>query len=713
MRCVIVDNYDSFTFNLYQLVWEAGGVEPIVVRNDQLSWEDIDRLGCDNVILSPGPGRPDRAGDFGVCAAVLAHSRVPVLGVCLGHQGLGVLCGAEVIRAPEPMHGRTSRVIHSGRDLFAGMPQRFEVVRYHSLILAEPLPDELECVARTPDGTVLGVRHRVRPLWGVQFHPESIGTELGLRLIENFNMLTPRRASAAFGEAGQRHSVVSAGKSVRRASVGSGTAPEHEVRVRRLPCAAEPEDVFVALYAKDDPAFWLDGGLVEDGRSRFSFMGNAKGPLATWGSYFTATGELTLRRRGETVVERGPLLPYLQRQLDRFRIAPVDLPFAFSCGFAGYLGYELKGECGAAPGRPSALPDAQLIFADRVIAFDRAQREVYLLALAPLGLTDAGVEADRWLEDIATRLKEGIPPAAPPRSSGAVPRFSLAREADQYLEDIGVCLDAIREGESYEVCLTNQVIAEVKVDPLALYRVLRRLNPAPYSSFLRLGDHAVASSSPERFLAIDAAGRMEARPIKGTCRRGKTPPEDDRLAETLRTEVKNRAENLMIVDLLRSDLGQVSAPGSVRVPRLMEVERYATVHQLVSTISAQLRPGATAIDAVRACFPGGSMTGAPKLRTMEIIDRLEAAPRGVYSGALGYLSLDGAIDLSIVIRTAVVEPGRVTIGAGGAIVALSDPHAELDEVLLKAAPVMHAVLEATSGEGAGLAAALVQLRGPA
>jgi para-aminobenzoate synthetase len=707
MRCLIVDNYDSFTFNLYQLISDAVGSEAIVVRNDGISWDAIEQLDCDNIVLSPGPGRPERVEDFGVCADILKKSRAPVLGVCLGHQGLGHVYGGRVVHAPQPMHGRISRVVHDGVDLFAGLPQHFEVVRYHSLMLADPLPDELECIARTQDGIILGIRHRSRPLRGVQFHPESICTQLGARLIENFNALTLNgRGRRTWSEAERlRHSIVPASRISRNES-----SPSYEVRTRRLRCHADPEDVFMAICGQDDPAFWLDGALVDSARSRFSFMGTAAGPLAMWCSYRAASGELTIRRGGEMRVERIGLFEFLEGQLDRFRVAPTGLPFNFHCGFVGYIGYELRGECSGGPGRFSPHPDAQLIFADRLIAFDGDTGDVYLLALARTGETS---DADAWLSATAARLTAGVPQAGRPEVDRQPVRFWLERSRERYLSDIEECLRYISDGESYEICLTNKVLADVELDPQNLYRILRRINPAPYSSYLRFGQLGIASSSPERFLAISHAGRVETKPIKGTCRRGMTPEEDDALRQTLSSDVKSRSENLMIADLLRNDLGMVSTIGSVNVPKLMDVETYQTVHQLVTTVRAQLKTDLTAVDCFRACFPGGSMTGAPKIRTMEIIDSLEQTSRGGYSGSIGYFSVDGSADFSIVIRTAVVDERRVSIGTGGAIVALSEPDDEFEETLLKAQAVMRAVLIAADTpdvEGA-LAAVHAELSG--
>jgi para-aminobenzoate synthetase len=272
--------------------------------------------------------------------------------------------------------------------------------------------------------------------------------------------------------------------------------------------------------------------------------------------------------------------------------------------------------------------------------------------------------------------------------------MGLARSRERYLDEIAECKRLLAEGESYEICLTNSLVADAPVEPLALYRVLRQVNPAPFSSFMRFGDVAVLSSSPERFLSVDRDRWVEAKPIKGTSRRGESAAEDVRLAERLRGDEKNRAENLMIADLLRNDLGSVCEVGTVHVPHLIQVETYETVHQLVTTVRGLLREGLDPVDCVRACFPPGSMTGAPKRRTMEIIDRLEGEARGVYSGAIGWFGLGGGCDLSVAIRTIVSAGETAGIGAGGAIVALSEPEDEYDEMLLKASASLRALSSA-------------------
>jgi para-aminobenzoate synthetase len=671
MRTLLIDNYDSFTFNLFHLLGEVNGDEPIVVRNDELSWDEVAALAVDNVVISPGPGRPEHQRDVGVSLDVLQRAGVPVLGVCLGHQALAHVAGGAIDHAPTVMHGRLSEIHHDGRGLFAGIPQGFAAVRYHSLAVGA-VPANLRVTAWTPEAVVMGLAHRTRPLWGVQFHPESISTEHGGALLRNFRDLTharARRSSRAARSAGQ-----------------PVTGPR--LHHRTLTTWCDPEAVFVALYGDRERAVWLDSARAEPGLARFSFMGAPDGPLGQVVRYDVATGVLTVDRAGEREELRESVLGYCERELIRLRADAPELPFDFTCGFAGYLGYELKAECGGTLVHRSPLPDAALVFCDRLIAFDHDERRVHLLALAAATGADA---AEDWLATTERRL-EGLaqPPPPAPAMAGAL-TFAAREGRDAYLANIGACLHEIVEGESYEVCLTTELHSDGAIDPVAAYRALRARNPAPYAALLRLGDVSVLSSSPERFLRVDRERVVESKPIKGTAARAAHPVEDAYRAAALRADDKSRAENLMIVDLVRNDLGRVCALGSVEVPTLMAVESYATVHQLVTTVRGRLRDDASAIECIRAAFPGGSMTGAPKLRTMEIIDRLEGGPRGAYSGALGFLSVNGTADLSIVIRTLVASRDGLRIGSGGAIVAASDPDAEHDEMLLKARAVLEAV----------------------
>jgi aminodeoxychorismate synthase component I len=248
----------------------------------------------------------------------------------------------------------------------------------------------------------------------------------------------------------------------------------------------------------------------------------------------------------------------------------------------------------------------------------------------------------------------------------------------------------IAEGDLYQACLTHRIQARLGGDAFAYYSALRAASPAPFGAFLSLPEGAIACSSPERFLRLDAGRTLETRPIKGTRPRRGDPAVDAGEATALRASEKDRAENLMIVDLARNDLGRVCEVGSVRVPELFALESYATVHQLVSTVRGKLLPRCDALDAIRAAFPPGSMTGAPKLAAMALLARLERSRRGLYAGALGYLDARGGCDLAVTIRTAFLTPGRVALHTGGGIVADSEPRAEWEEAEVKAAALLAA-----------------------
>jgi para-aminobenzoate synthetase len=686
LKTLLIDNYDSFTYNLFQLLAEVNGDEPIVVRNDAAGWAALERLEFDNIVISPGSGSPERDGDFGVCAEAIREAQVPLLGVCLGHQGLSWINGGEVLSAPEVMHGRISAVLHGDSPLFDGIPREFQAVRYHSLCVAQPLPDELEPIAWTSDGVLMAVAHKVRPQWGVQFHPESICTEHGRKLLANFRELTREFQARSNGAPATASTPTRVAPAERRPPVTSPA--ELVLKVERLNTLYDTERAFVDLYGADETAFWLDSSKVDE-RARFSFMGATGGPLSAAIHYDVSSGELRIERAdGEIELLQESIFDYLSREMRRVRHLSHELPFDFNCGFVGYFGYELKADCEGNDAHSSSMPDASFVFADRLIAFDHLEQCTYVLCVAEPGSAE---QADRWIAETCLRL-------ASPASIGDCEwdgaelerpvALRLNRSHEQYLDDIATCKQRLIEGETYEICLTNKITAEVSADPLALYRTLRRINPAPFSAYLRFGSNAIVSSSPERFLRVGRDGWVEAKPIKGTSPRGQTPAEDVRLAEELRLDEKSRAENLTIADLLRNDLGVVCEVGTVHVPNLMHVETYETVHQLVSTVRGLLREDVEPPDCIRACFPGGSMTGAPKKRTMEIIDELEGEARGVYSGAIGYLGLSGGCDLSIVIRTIVVEGERASLGVGGAIVMQSDAEEEYQEILLKAqAPI--------------------------
>jgi para-aminobenzoate synthetase len=708
MSTLLVDNYDSYTYNVFHLLAAACGEEPIVVHNDMVSWRALSRWDFDAIVLSPGPGRPERWHDFGVCADILRSSDVPVLGVCLGHQGLGHVLKATVTYAPMVMHGRLSPVKHTGTGLFEGIPQDFSVVRYHSLAVSGSLGEEGREIAWTGDGVVMGIEHASRPMWGVQFHPESICTEHGHKLFENFYKLAHERRVPR-GRRLNRPSVPP-----RRCRRRSPEDSQMSLTARTIEGEAPTEPLFERLFGAEQHAFWLDSADTSTQLGQSSFMGASLGANRVVLEYDVQDGVVTRHTADGTLEENGSIFQVLDRELESRAIEPPDDPdHGLVGGFVGYLGYECKADCGAANTHTSDVPDAVQIFANRVVAVDHVHGRTHVMALA----RGEEPDAEGWLDQAERTVHEllATPPAdVAPTSTTQDPQenrviFRVGRGREQYLADIARCQSALGAGESYEVCLTDQIHTDASPDPWLLYRGLRRSNPAPFAAYLKLGELAVVSSSPERFISVDRDRHVMARPIKGTAPRSADLFEDEATRRELLQDEKTFAEHLMIVDLLRNDLGRVCEVDTVRVPELMVIEQYATVHQMISNVVGTLEPGRSPIDCVRACFPGGSMTGAPKLRTMEIIDDIEREARGVYSGAIGYFGADGVVDLSIVIRTIVMRMGgstnirgakTTTIGAGGAIVMQSDPQEEFDEILLKARAPMAAIARAVTGSDA-------------
>lgn len=398
--------------------------------------------------------------------------------------------------------------------------------------------------------------------------------------------------------------------------------------------------------------------------------------------------------RGKRWVPSEPVLPALRERLGTLSVerrrGGGDAP-RFHGGLIGWLAYELRGETTGAdvPAR-DRHPLASFLEVDRLVAVHGGTGEAELHAL---GNSWEGARG-HWRADVVARLaaRESVPKIEDPD-----PRPGAWRDGDpRYLAGIAAAQEAIREGEAYQLCLTTSVVSELatafpRPDPVMLHRRLRASSPSHHGALLRIGEVDLVSATPERFLSIRPDGWIETSPIKGTRPRHADPDTDAALAAELSRSEKERAENLMIVDLARNDLARVCEPGSVEVARLLQVEGYAQVHQLVSTVRGRLASGRDAVDAVAACFPAGSMTGAPKRRATEILARLEGAPRGLYAGAFGWFGADGDVELAMTIRSIVLDPSRIVVGTGGGITALSEPAAELEETRIKAAPLLAAL----------------------
>ena len=647
MKSLIIDNYDSYTYNLYQLIGKVSGIEPIVIKNDEMTYDEILNLDFDNVIISPGPGSPDKEKDFGICKNIIEKLNKPILGICLGHQGIYYCHGGEVVRAEEPMHGRQSSVNHKGKGLFKGIKNNFIVTRYHSLTCQDKELDDIEIDARTPEGIVMGISHKTKPIYGLQFHPESIASECGEELIKNFINITRDFYN------------------------------KNQLAYEIIEKDFDTGELYEKLYTYDDKTIWLDSSKVEEGLSRFSIFGlqgKKRGHTIKY-DVDKKLVEKTFLASQEKEIFEGSIFDFLKANRPKWYYDET-LPFDFQLGYIGYFGYELKKDTENVSNKYSySYPDAYLKYCDRALVYDHLEKKLYLLSY--------GDDLD-WKEDIKKFLYEDLEIKKEREEKRKFPKLKFVKDKKTYTEDILKIKELIRAGETYEVCLTNRLDIFDKIDGKKYYMELREKSPGQYSAFLPLDELKIASSSMERFLRVDKDKIVSTKPIKGTIKRGESKEEDERLIEELRSEEKTKSENLMIVDLLRNDLGKFCEIGSVEVPKLMDVETYKTLHQLVTTVSGKIKEDVDIIEVLEKTFPGGSMTGAPKKRTLEIIDELETYPRGVYSGTIGYISNNSTMDFNIVIRTALIEEDKATIGVGGAIILLSDEEEEFDEIVLKA-----------------------------
>jgi para-aminobenzoate synthetase component 1 len=486
--------------------------------------------------------------------------------------------------------------------------------------------------------------------------------------------------------------------------IQKGAQPEDAAQVKRRPLVEEIRPPFTAaevfgVYQREPFAFFLDSGMDPAKLGRYSFVGSD--PFLVLKS---RGDELTLLGSGREEIRTGSPFTLLGELMEEYRLDADGAPTPLAGGAVGYLGYDL---CHFIERVPSMarddlhLPECCLGFYDVAITFDHLHHRAFIVS-SGFPEQDEGPRLRRARERLSqvkaalevcprrsTRQHPNRPlPPSAPGGGGMALRSNFTH--DDYLRAVAVARDHITAGEIYQVNLSQRFDGHLAVDPWGLYQRLRSINPAPFAACLHLDEVKVLSASPERFLKVDG-DRVETRPMKGTRPRGRSETEDAALARELRDSIKDRAENVMIVDLERNDLGRVCRIGTVNVSELCTLERYPTVFQLTSCVEGRMADGKSPVDLLQACFPGGSVTGAPKVRAMEIIDDLEPTRRGIYTGSIGYLGFGGQMDLSIVIRTIMVKGDRVYLQVGGGIVYDSDPEEEYQETLHKAEALFQAL----------------------
>jgi anthranilate synthase component 1 len=462
-----------------------------------------------------------------------------------------------------------------------------------------------------------------------------------------------------------------------------------------------PVSAFLAI-AQDEPyAFLLESAERGEQVGRYTFLG-----IRPYMRVQSRAGAVELQRGRHHSAQPGNIFEVVKQLLRAHRPAAVPGLPPFAAGAVGYFAYDVVRELeniGDHAKDDLGLPDAELMFFDHLLAFDHLRHQIHIVAAADVSRGDPKHAYARAVRDIGAlerKLASGLRPVSwRKRAAGKAAKLKVhtGTSRKRFLQSVDRCKEYIAAGDIFQVVLSQRLDFSPEVEPFDLYRALRQVNPSPYLYFLRMGDTHILGSSPE--MLVRATGRkLEYRPIAGTHPRGRDEAEDRRLEEQMRTDEKERAEHVMLVDLGRNDLGRVSEYGSVKVKDLMYVERYSHVMHLVSSLEGTLRKDLDAIDAFAACFPAGTLSGAPKVRAMQIIEELEPTRRGIYGGSVLYADFAGNLDSCIGIRTLLMQGKHAYLQAGAGIVADSDPAREFEESMNKAQAVLRAV-EMARGSG--------------
>ncbi len=458
--------------------------------------------------------------------------------------------------------------------------------------------------------------------------------------------------------------------------------------LREIVLPYSPEEAY-ALFAGEPDSVFLDSAVDVQGMGRYSFIG--RDPFLV----FTSKGStISIRDDKEILSQEGNPFVVLRKLLRQYRTDKVTGFPPFTGGVMGYFAYDMGRLLENIPrdrGQDSDVPDCYVGFYDTILIFDHYENKTYISAT---GFPEMDEEkrlyrANERIGELSTLLQVASHLHEPKKP---VPKgnYTAHMTKDEYCHMVKKAIDYIEAGDIFQVNLSQRFSADLAGDPFELYRYLRQCNPAPFAAYLHFPEVIVSSASPERYLLLQDQV-IETRPIKGTRPRGIDEESDRSLREELLSSEKDQAELIMIIDLERNDLGRVCEYGSVRVPDLIRLEEYATVFHLVSTVTGHLTPGMDIIDVIMASFPGGSITGAPKVRAMEIIEESEPMGRGIYTGSIGYIDFNGDADLNIVIRTLVIKDGRAHFQVGGGIVADSVPELEYQESLDKGRALMDAL----------------------
>ena len=653
MNILLIDNYDSFVFNVKQYLLELG-YAVTDFRNDKITICEIEKMNIDAIVLSPGPKAPK---DAGICLEILKKfaGKLPIFGICLGHQAIGEAFGGKVVHAKELMHGKISVIRSLKKGIFEDFDD-FKATRYHSLAIErKTLPNCLEITCETDDGEIMGVRHKEFLIEGVQFHPESIITEHGHKILKNFFDKIEKRSNF-IQDIAQVSPKLDFFDLFREFYLEFGKEMACILDSARGP-QIDRNNSIIGLFPKFD--IKIDKKIMRF-ESEYDDLKNR---------FIAEFGETTC-----AVTVFSEIFPRIKK------IFNIENEFDYGNGLIGYFGYEYLHyleEIERKNINDLGMPDIHLVYYSHILIQNTKDNSVKLIS--NLITDDAESEKKKILEFIETKK------TVSPQENYSVKTDDIQNTVsrEEFLKNVGVAKKYILEGDIFQVQLGNRKKITTNAKAIDIYSEIRKINPSPYMFFWERGGYSLIGNSPELQLKIEN-GDMEIRPIAGTSKgKGKDEVERKKILDELINSPKERAEHIMLVDLARNDIGAYAKVGSVKVKNLLGIEEYSNVFHIVSIVTGEIPDNCNTMKIFEASFPAGTLTGAPKIRAMEIIQELENYERGVYGGAFGFFDFNGNILSSIAIRTAIKIGENVYFQSSAGIVADSNPEDEWNETQFK------------------------------
>lgn len=700
IKILLIDNYDSFTFNVYQYLLELK-YDVICIRNDKITVSDIKKMDLGAIFISPGPGNPQSAG---ICLEVVKFfsGKIPIFGICLGHQIIGEAFGGKVTYANQLFHGKTSKIVSNRLGIFNDFPKEFIATRYHSLIVEkETLPDCFDITCETEAGEIMGLKHKEYEIEGVQFHPESIMTQSGMKMLKNFlDRINLKKCETRITR--NTEPVIHSDTSKQIDKVGIVQYGKKEK------LNTDFINVYKALRKKFGLASCclfdsVNGPEIDCGNSYIGLfpefeliVDNHKMKIKSESKFLKDKFEnnfceLFDIEKQEYDLEKkcfSDIFPIIAEMFKENK--QHDFKTNFSNGLMGIFSYEYlhyiedivdKNE------RVLNFPDIHLKYFSCVIEYNPKKNEILIIDNIFPTQEYKNIDIMQSVNDyIECNEKYTF-------KLGNIDFLHSNVEEREYYQKVKKAKEYIKSGDIFQIQLGRRLNIKQNINPFEIYEKLRKVNPSPYMFFWEDSTYQLISNSPELQLRVED-GNVIIRPIAGTSKgKGTNREEAEFYRKDLENNPKERAEHIMLVDLARNDIGRVADVGSVSVTTLMKSEEFSHVFHLISSVEGKVSKNINTMKLFESTFPAGTLTGAPKVRAMEIINELEDEERGPYGGAMGFFEFNGNIVSSIIIRTILKKEENLYLHASAGIVADSKDYLEWEEIQHKTEAIKQVLIE--------------------